>query len=44
MHKESQPDKKEIAVKKAKGQVPPPKGYKTQSNNVKKQSNKPNDV
>lgn len=44
MHNVSQPDKKETAVKKAKGQAPPPKGHKTQSNNAKKQSGKHNDV
>lgn len=44
MAKDSQPDKKEVQIKKSNGHIPPPKGYKTQSNNVKRQSNKPNDV
>lgn len=44
MSKDSQPDKKEVKIKKTNGQAPTTKGHKTQSNNAKKQSNKTNDV
>lgn len=44
MPKDSQPDKKKVKLKKTNGQAPSTKGHKTQSNNTKRQSTKPNDV